>query len=88
MKVKYVIFDGLYPVIFSEAHKHSDFQHVGPGKPTSAGFCSIHEVDAKPEHDTCCTRWLEVQCYGESISLRLKSNPENDQRWLERMLNS
>lgn len=71
MKLKYVIFDELFPVLLTEAMGHSE---VRPQmKPTSAGFCSIHP------HDNTVAVW------GESVSLKLKSQP-TDAFLIEKML--
>jgi len=84
MKLKYVVFDHTMPVVFGEYFQHSDVR--GRGIPTSAGFCSIREIDTPENSANPCVRMLKVSCYGESISLKLKSSPE-DERLIERMLN-
>lgn len=81
MKLKYVIFDHSLPVIFGTYFEHRDVRNLGT--PTSAGFCSIHEIDT-PENrtDICACQMVEVQVWGESISLGLRSDI-NDARILE-----
>lgn len=60
MKQKYVIIDDCFPIIFSNAHKHSDFRSVKGKVATSAGFFQIDF-----ENKT-------VVVFGESTSLKLK----------------
>jgi len=61
MKVKYIKTDENTIIIFSEYLSHDDFESF---KPVSAGFISIG-VDENFS--------LSCVCYGESISLGLKS---------------
>jgi hypothetical protein len=64
MKIKYITFDtGLYDciVIFPAYTKHSEIGSLG--KLLGAGFIEV--VDGK---------W---NCYGESVSLDIKSRPED-----------
>jgi hypothetical protein len=51
------------PVVFPPMIKHTDRVDVTFGQPFSAGFCVIKDS--------------KVECYGESISLNLKSRPED-----------
>ena len=63
-KLKYIIIDSSFPIVFTECLTHKDLiKHLVP---TSAGFCSRSDIDNK---------WT---CYGESISLDLKSKGEED----------
>jgi len=62
--MKYVIFKYIFPVLVHDATQHSDVR-CGMGDATSAGF--VH-IDFEKE---------EVHPYGESVSLRLKPNPED-----------
>lgn len=74
-KAKYIINDGMTPVVFPETLTHADvaFQLFGGGKHiTGAGFVHIYG-DA-------------YQCYGESVSLKVKSNGEADSKILNRYL--
>ena len=75
-KLKYVMIDDIVPVLFSEMQQHSDFLHVG--KITSAGFCYI-DYDEKSNQ-------YKVTVHGESISLKIRSKPE-DVRLIELILN-
>ena len=65
LKQKYIITKDKIIIVFSELLQHSDFKHFDP---ISAGFISF---GIKNDEMTC-------SCYGESISLNLKSNPELD----------
>jgi len=61
LKQKYVKTNKGYIIVFSELFQHSDFKQFNP---VSAGFISIGVgEDGNPS----CT------CYGESVSLNLKS---------------
>lgn len=73
-KAKYIVVDYDMPYIFPEFINHIDFAHRVTGKPvTSAGFVY---VDSEGSY----------KCYGESISLKLKSNPEADNKLLNKFL--
>lgn len=79
MKIKYIIIDELYPRLCSLAEQHSD---VANGyKVTSAGFCSFEQGDGSKDG----MGWL-VSCWGESLSLKIKSDPEHDSHLIERLL--
>lgn len=65
LKQKYIKTDNKRIVIFSELFQHSEFRNL---KPISAGFIVI---GAKSKGEPTC------ECYGESISLGLKSDPED-----------
>lgn len=65
LKCKYVCTANNVIIIFSEVLQHSDFSHF---RPISAGFVSIG-VENKYQPSICC--------YGESISLKLKSREED-----------
>ena len=54
-------------IVFSETMQHSQFKHWNP---VSAGFIMFY-IDKETGNPNC-------KCYGESISLGLKSNPEED----------
>ena len=76
-KAKYVIANGL-PIIFWEGTSHDE---VAKGqKVTSAGFCFI-SFDAEQEE------WV-AKCFGESISLGIKSNPFEDELKFRYALNN
>ena len=65
-KVKYVKTEDNKIIIFSEYYQHSDFSKFNP---ISAGFVWF-DVDIKSE--------VICRCYGESVSLGLKSEEEID----------
>jgi hypothetical protein len=79
-KAKYIVGEvrGTYldhkcAVVFSEAIGHDEVAKVFiPGTITSAGFC--HATEEK------------VWVYGESVSLRIKSNPERDEELVGRAI--
>ena len=81
--MKYLIFNGLFPVIFSEGIKHSDVEVKINGKPatvTGAGFIT----DIVP--DFIYDEKGEKQSYiltpvveGESVSLNMHSKPEDSE---------
>lgn len=75
LKTKYVITGDREIIIFPELIEHSKFKHFNP---TSAGFISIGVN--KEGNPTC-------NCYGESISLGLTSNSEEDTEIAKRQLN-
>jgi len=66
MRVKYIRTKNDEIIVFSELQQHSDFRMF---EPVSAGFISI---GAPNKHEPDCT------CYGESVSLKLKSDEEKD----------
>ena len=61
IKVKYIITKEGKILVFNEWFQHSEFKHF---EPISAGFISFGVNQNR--NPTCC-------CYGESISLGLKS---------------
>ena len=69
MKMKYLILDDGYetPILFPEYKKHDDMSRK-LGKAISAGFVSF---GPRPEGEVGAT------CYGESVSLKIKSRPED-----------
>lgn len=77
-KAKYVIYDSglvVVAVVFSsvETHAHIAYSLVkDPGDVISAGFC--HVVDNK------------FVCYGESISLKVKSRGDKDSDFLNKYM--
>ena len=74
---KYVITHNFTPILFNEAMKHSDFSDH---EPISAGFCRV--IPRLKEHNNV---EIEVKCYGESVSLKLKPAPM-DESLIQRML--
>jgi len=85
MKLKYIIFDHIRPVIFGDCFGHADIR--ANGKPTSAGFVSLQEIDAPEDSSFCQVRIIKASCYGESIGLGLKSLGEEDAHIIDRVLN-
>ena len=83
--IKYVILDGRIALLFNGLN-HSDLQRLG--KPTSAGFVQIREIenDFKVLPNSCSRRILEATCFGESVSLKLKPVP-GDERIIMKLLN-
>jgi len=65
MSTKYIRTQSNLIIVFSEMQQHRDF---GNFNPKSAGFISFIEKDGN----------LSCVCYGESISLNLKSLEEED----------
>lgn len=75
MKLKYIITEDKNIIVFPKHLNHSDFKIF---KPINAGFISFN---LNKEHELTCF------CYGESISLKLKSNSEIDTLIAKRQLN-
>lgn len=77
MKTKYIVYDThLCPmaVVFPELINHNDMAralNINPDDIWGAGFCYINKDAA----------WT---CYGESISLKVKSRGEEDERLLNK----
>lgn len=80
MKMKYVITSGTFPILFNECLVHGDVCSNFAVK--SAGFCSVDFV--KQKDGKIITK---VYCWGESETLKRKSNPE-DASLIEQMLNN
>jgi hypothetical protein len=55
-EMKYIMIDEVFPVIFSDGMKHSDFKKMG--NITSAGMVRILND--------------EINCFGKSVSLKLE----------------
>ena len=73
-RVKYIRTTDNEIIVFSELQQHSEFKNF---KPISAGFIAFGiGKDGNPD----------CSCYGESISLRLKSNEEDDTRLARRQI--
>lgn len=60
---KYVMIDGIKPIIFHLGLSHDAFKALG--RITSAGFVKIYHSNG----------WIDVAVHGESLSLKLKPNP-------------
>ena len=71
IKSKYIILDdGIgTPIVFSPLVQH--YKEAGGRPVVSAGFCDVH---VKPDGDNQKIEWF---VWGESISLRKKSRPED-----------
>jgi hypothetical protein len=65
-RVKYVITETQDVIVFSETLEHAQFKSFNP---ISAGFISF---GVNKNGNPSCS------CYGESISLGMKSDPERD----------
>jgi hypothetical protein len=80
MKLKYVMVDYCFAIIFNEAMSHRDFKNVNhkylTGNITSAGFVSI-----APDGDN-----VQAIAYGRSDSLNM-GIAEDDSKFLTKMLN-
>jgi hypothetical protein len=74
-KAKYIISESELPVVFSELQTHADVALAlfGGEKIIGAGFVYVN-------------REGEYVCYGESISLRVKSRSDEDSKLLNKML--
>ena len=77
MKIKYVVTERNNAILLPSSMTHKDFQRHGI---RSAGFCRF---DWNPE----VGRW-EAKCWGESVSLGIKSTPVEDERAVEFLLNN
>lgn len=73
-KQKYIITDNKEIIVFTELLQHSEFKYFNP---ISAGFISFGVKEGKPS----------CSCHGESVSLGLKSNPEEDTKIAKIQLN-
>jgi hypothetical protein len=74
-KCKYIIIDlavSNTPILFSEILTHADVARSMGGKVKSAGFCYI-------QND-------QYVCYGESVSLQVKSGGAEDSKILNLLL--
>ena len=71
---KYIIINDVFPILFTEAQQHIDIGRKL--NVTSAGFFRTSILEGK----------IKVHCYGESISLGIKSQPD-DSYFIEKFLN-
>lgn len=74
MKTKYIRTENDEIIVFSELQQHKEFKHFNP---VSAGFISFG-VD-KDKNISC-------DCYGESVSLNLESDPEFDTKLAKKQI--
>lgn len=74
-KAKYIISETELPMVFSELQTHADVAYAifGGAKIIGAGFVHVN-------------REGEYVCYGESVSLRVKSRGDEDSKILNKML--
>lgn len=73
-EMKYIMVDEIFPIIFQTYLVHKDIAHGVRSNPvTSAGFV---QRDAEGNY----------HCYGESVSLNIKSNPEMDSKIINTFL--
>lgn len=73
---KYVMTDtGV--IVFSDTFQHRNFQHFNP---TSVGFITFVENEQRAGE-------LRAVCYGESVSLGLKSDPRDSARDTRQLFN-
>lgn len=80
MKTKYVVFDnGRHEdmIVFSDMQQHDQMTRGLPGPAVSAGFISMYTDFGGDQL---------VECYGDSISLGIKSRPEEDEKIARRVL--
>ena len=75
MRLKYILDKYGNFAIFTEANTHVDMAKGFYQKPISAGFCYLAGLipTQKGAND------IHVHCFGESVSLGLKSRPEDGQ---------
>jgi hypothetical protein len=73
LKQKYVRTSDDRIIVFTELIQHKEFKNFNP---VSAGFISFSTK--KVEHNTQYYYETDCKCYGESVSLNLKSNEEED----------
>lgn len=71
-RMKYINFKNIGIVIFGGHVSHSDMAQLIGDKPVSAGFFNAGDTDY-------------VSCYGESVSLKLTSDPADTEQ-LRRIL--
>ncbi len=73
--MKYIVLDNdlnVIPIIFPDFVKHDMIHMYLGGKVISAGF--IHFIQGR------------LECYGESISLKVKARPEEDTELVNKMI--
>lgn len=75
--MKYIILDGIFPLIFPNTMNHSDFKDINNHRCTSAGFMLTYIDDN--------TNALKVSTFGSSTSLNLIAK-DKDNILIERLL--
>lgn len=73
--VKYIINDKNIPILFSKSFFHNEVLNNGK----SAGFAIINQDSA--------TSRFKVRCFGESTTLNIKADPNEDKQIIESYLN-
>ena len=76
-KLKYILDECGNFAIFSESNSHSDMARSFHFKPVSAGFCTIAVGYETKDGLHIEEKTVNVHCFGESISLKLKSRIED-----------
>jgi len=76
MKVKYIILEDNSPILFGQTLTHKTVADAMGQKVNGAGFCSIDKSNITGD--------ISVQVFGESISLNIKSKPE-DSKLIKRL---
>lgn len=71
MKLKYILTKPGAFVIFHPVTAHNEMAKGLYGEPVSAGFCYL-ETNESGDRPT-------IKCFGESISMNLKSRPEDSE---------
>jgi hypothetical protein len=79
MRAKYVIIDGS-AIVFSAAIQHRDMVGFNQ-KCTGAGFVTFNT-----QKDSWGNDIVVANCYGESVSLGIKSNEEEDSMRITRQI--
>ena len=75
--LKYILDDYGNFAIFSDTNTHSDMARGFHFKPVSAGFCTIakgYKTNEDGDEETI----VNIHCFGESVSLNLKSREEDE----------
>jgi hypothetical protein len=73
LKQKYIRTKDNKIIVFSELNQHDEFKKF---EPVSAGFVSFATKKIQSGNQTYYV--TDCTCYGESVSLNLKSNEEED----------
>lgn len=78
-RLKYIIDNYKNFVIFSDGNSHEDMAKGFYFKPVSAGFCTIDvDYETGEENNQYEKLIVNIHCFGESISLGLKSKEEDE----------
>ena len=81
--MKYIIvekMDAPLAVLFNEILQHGEVAQMTGGHVLSAGFCSITPIEGESGGQTYPT--LQISVWGESVSLKVTSNPEEDEIYI------